>query len=178
MSLIIIEGSRKSGKTYLISQQDQFQVFKFPFNESFSKWEFGKKNSDIHWFGLGKEVMLHELNKEGFINKIIVDRGILTNSVWGVFQGRITVEQAKSDLLNFYERGLFKDVNILIIEGNSKNDRIKDVWDEDDKRGEEERALFSMFSSFLKDLGVEINVFHNSMDFESVLRFKTKISEL
>ena len=86
MPLIIVEGSRKSGKSYLISKQSDFPVFKFDFNSNFSAWDFGKQSEEIHWFGLGKEVMLHELNSSGFLEEMIIDRGILTNSVWVYFK--------------------------------------------------------------------------------------------
>lgn len=178
MPLLIVEGPRKSGKSYLISQQDTLPVFKFDFNENFSHWNFDRNSKDVHWFGLGKEIMLHELNNSGFLPKMIVDRGILTNSVWGVFQRRVSEEQAKKDLVNFHKRGLFNDTSILLIEGNYKKERKKDMWDQDDSRQEEERRLFSSFSLLLQDLGVEINVFHNNMDLDSVIRFKTKISEI
>ena len=36
MPLIIVEGSRKSGKSYLVSKQSDFPVFKFDFNSNFS----------------------------------------------------------------------------------------------------------------------------------------------
>jgi hypothetical protein len=106
MPLIIVEGSRKSGKSYLVSRQAQLPVFKFDFNSNFSVWSFEKQSEDIHWFGLGKEIMLHELNLSGFLEDMVVDRGILTNSVWGVFQGRITKEQAEQDLINFHNRAV------------------------------------------------------------------------
>lgn len=176
MPLLIVEGARKSGKSYLISQQKTLPVFKFDFNTNFSYWKFNKNSSDIHWFGLGKEVMLHELNLSGFLPKMVVDRGILTNSVWGVFQKRITEEQAKNDLVNFYKRGLFNDSKILLIRGQWKEKRTKDIWDEDDYRSEEENALFSSFSELLLDLGVEVHVFDNNFDLDSVIRFKMKIN--
>ena len=175
MPLIIVEGSRKSGKSYLISKQTDFPVFKFDFNSNFSTWDFGKQSSDIHWFGLGKEVMLHELNSSGFLKEMIVDRGILTNSVWGVFQGRITKEQAEQDLINFNKRGLFKNVRILVVEGEWDQKRSKDIWDEDDSRADEERSLFRSFSSLLKDLGVDVRSFTNNFDLESIERFKKEI---
>ena len=175
MPLIIVEGSRKSGKSYLISKQTDFPVFKFDFNSNFSTWDFGKQSEEIHWFGLGKEVMLHELNSSGFLEKIIVDRGILTNSVWGVFQGRVTKTQAEQDLINFHKRGLFKNVRIIVVEGEWDQSRTKDIWDNDDSRAEEERALFRSFSLLLKDLGVDIRSFTNNFDLESVVRFKNEI---
>ena len=175
MPLIIVEGSRKSGKSYLISKQSDFPVFKFDFNSNFSAWDFGKQSEDIHWFGLGKEVMLHELEQSGYLPKLVVDRGILTNSVWGVFQGRVTKTQAEQDLINFHKRGLFKNVKILVVEGEWNQSRTKDIWDNDDSRAEEERALFRSFSLLLKDLGVDVRSFTNNFDLESVVRFKNEI---
>jgi hypothetical protein len=177
MSLLIIEGARKSGKTYLVQQQKSLPVFKFDFNSNFETWEFSKNDEIVHWFGLGKEVMLHELDNQGFLPKIIVDRGILTNSVWGVFQGRITEQEAKRDLINFSKRGFFRKTKIILVEGLYEQNRNKDIWDKDDQRREEEKGLFSSFSSLLLDLGVDIEVFHNNMDLDSVIRFKSKVSQ-
>jgi hypothetical protein len=119
--------------------------------------------------------MLHELEQSGYLPKLLVDRGILTNSVWGVFQGRVTKTQAEQDLINFHKRGLFKDVRIVVVEGESGRSRTKDIWDNDDSRAEEERALFRSFSSLLKDLGVDVRSFTNNFDLESVVRFKNEI---
>ncbi len=178
MPLIIVEGPRKSGKSHLISQQETLPVFKFDFNNNFSTWNFEKNSENVHWFGLGKEVMLHELDATGMLPKMIVDRGILTNSVWGVFQRRITVEQAKQDLTNFNKRNFFWDTQIILIEGKSPQKRVKDIWDEDDKRREEEYALFSSFSDLLRSFGVKVHVFHNNFDLDSIIRFKTLIKGL
>ena len=178
MPLIIVEGPRKSGKSYLIENQKILPVFKFDFNSNFSMWNFDKQSEEIHWFGLGKEVMLHELNSSGFLGKMVVDRGILTNSVWGVFQKRITRNQAELDLINFHKRGLFKDTTIILVQGKWKEDRKKDIWDEADNRSNEETALFIRFSLLLKDLGVDVRVFNNNFDLESVEAFKNEIKNI
>jgi hypothetical protein len=178
MPLIIVEGPRKSGKSYLVETQKELPVFKFDFNSNFSTWDFGKQSEEIHWFGLGKEVMLHELNRGGFIPRIIVDRGILTNSVWGVFQGRVTIKQAQTDLINFNKRGLFKDTSIILVNGHWNEKRSKDIWDQDDSRVDEERMLFDRFSLVLRDLGVDVRVFNNNFDLESVVRFKQEIRKI
>ena len=178
MPLIIVEGSRKSGKSYLISKQTDLPVFKFDFNSNFSTWDFGKQSEEVHWFGLGKEVMLHELNSSGFLDKMIVDRGILTNSVWGVFQGRVTKKQAEKDIINFNKRGLFRNTKIIVVQGQWSEKRTKDIWDQDDSRVEEERSLFTEFSLLLRDLGVDVKVFKNNFDLESVVRFKQEIRRI
>jgi len=173
MSLLIVEGPRKSGKTYLVQNQDVYPVFKFPFNEVFSKWNPGRESKDTHWMGLGKEIMLHELYNQSQLKEetLIVDRGILTNSVWGVFQKRIPLEQAIADLIKFSETGLLDNVVFLIIEGTWNESREKDIWDGDDVRIEEERRLFTQFSSLLQDLGHKVIVYPNHFDDESLKRF-------
>jgi hypothetical protein len=158
-----------------VSRQAQLPVFKFDFNSNFSAWNFEKQSEDIHWFGLGKEIMLHELNLSGFLEDMVVDRGILTNSVWGVFQGRITKEQAEQDLINFHNRGLFKNTRIILVDGEWSENRTKDIWDEDDSRIQEEKALFLSFSLLLRNLGVDIRSFTNNFDLDSVERFKQEI---
>lgn len=179
MPLIIVEGSRKSGKSYLIENQKEIPIFKFDFNSNFSTWDFGKQSEITHWFGLGKEVMLHELNLSGFFpSKLIVDRGILTNSVWGVFQGRITKKQAETDLINFHKRGLFRRTTIILVKGEWNEKRTKDIWDHEDSRIAEERSLFNEFSLLLKGLGVDIKIFNNKFDLESVVRFKNEIKNI
>ena len=177
MPLLIIEGQRRGGKSYLISKQNVLPTFKFPFNENFAQWDFDKHGTNIHWFGLGKEIMLHELDLSQHLPKIIVDRGILTNSVWGVFQHRITEEQAKEDLIKFHKRKLFSKSEIILIKGIHKETRKKDIWDIDDDRVEEEIYLFNLFSSLLQDLGVKVNTFHNNFDEESIKRFNEEISK-
>lgn len=173
MPLLIIEGQRKAGKTFLISNQSVFPVFKFDFNKNFRWWNLEKESRETHFWGLGKEIMLHELNKAGLLKDqwIIIDRGILTNTVWGVFQKRISTQQAVGDLTKFSDLGFFKDVRFLIVEGGWKGKREKDIWDLDDERSEEEKSLFKSFSQSLIDLKVQVDVFHNNFDEESLKRF-------
>jgi hypothetical protein len=180
MSLLIVEGPRKSGKTYLVNNQKIHPVFKFDFNDHFSKWKLGKQSEITHWFGLGKEVMLHELYQKSVISNnktLVTDRGILTNSVWGIFQGRTTDKQARKDLKNFRDLGLFKNVTFIVVQGNWKKERKKDVWDEDDTRAEEEGYLFKSFSLLLQDLGVDVIFFPNEFDENSLERFNLLLNK-
>ena len=180
MSLLIVEGPRKSGKTYLINNQNVLPVFKFDFNDNFSKWSFPKQGESTHWFGLGKEVMLHELYKKSLVGdrkSLLIDRGILTNSVWGVFQNRITEDQAKNDLKNFKDLGLLDDVTFILIEGTWEEERKKDIWDGDDSRIEEERYLFKSFSLLLQDLGAKVMFFPNEFDKSSLERFNLLLKQ-
>jgi hypothetical protein len=173
MPLLIVEGPRKAGKSHLVSNQTVCPVFKFDFNKNFSMWNMGRESKETHFWGLGKEVMLHELNKGGYLrdNWLLVDRGILTNSVWGVFQKRISKQQAIGDLTKFSDLGLLENTRFLLIEGKWEEQRKKDIWDVDDTRGEEERLLFSSFSQTLLDLNVPVDTFHNQFNEDSLKSF-------
>lgn len=180
MGLLLIEGARRSGKTHLTQSQNILPVFKFDFNKNFEWWNLERESRETHFWGLGKEIMLHELNRGGFFKDkwILVDRGILTNSVWGVFQKRISKQQAVGDLTKFYDLGLFEDVRFLIIEGKCEDERKKDIWDMEDTRGEEERELFRSFSQELLDLKVSVDVFPNNFDEDSLKRFNLSLQQI
>ena len=68
MSLIIVEGARLSGKSFLVGSQKIYPVFKFDFNGAFSGLDFQKNSTDAHYLGLGKELMLQQLNHFGFFD--------------------------------------------------------------------------------------------------------------
>lgn len=179
MPLFIVEGPRKSGKSYLIDNQNILPSFKFDFNQSFSDWNFEKNSKDIHNFGLGKEVMLHQLNQKGFLDqKILVDRGILTNSVWGVFQERISLQRAKEDLKIFNDRGFFKNVEIIYIDGEYSNLREKDIWDSEDSKRTKEKEIFIFLLTYLESLKVKVHIFTNEMNESSLEAFKTLLKQL
>jgi hypothetical protein len=65
--LYLIEGARNSGKTYVTSQLNIAPVYKFPFTELFTDLEYDDKSVRTHDFALGKEIMLLDLNRKGFI---------------------------------------------------------------------------------------------------------------
>ena len=180
MPILIVEGPRKAGKTFLVSNQTVCPVFKFDFNKNFARWNLEKESRETHFWGLGKEIMLHELNRSGFLKDgwLLVDRGILTNSVWGVFQKRISEQQAIGDLIKFSGLGFFEDVRFLTVDGQWGNERKKDIWDTDDTRGEEERALFRSFSQTLLDLKVPVDVFPNNFDEDSLKRFILTLQQI
>jgi hypothetical protein len=180
MPLIIVEGPRKSGKTHLLKSQHVCPVFKFDFNKNFKYWGLDKKTRETHFWGLGKEIMLHELNKSGHFNDqwILVDRGILTNSVWGVFQKRISLQQAMGDLTKFYDLEFFKDVKFLIVDGEYTEEREKDMWDSEDAKREEEKQLFTSLSEHLLHLSVPVYTFHNKFEKDTLDSFILTIQEI
>lgn len=178
MSLIILEGSRQSGKTFFAASQSWIPVFKFDFNNLYNDLKLPANGEKTHHIGLGKELMIHQLNKEGFIDQIIMDRGIITNSVWGVLNNRVSYEYAIKELNYICEQDLFKKTQIIYIDGTSNIGRKKDVWDYMDERIPEEKELFKKFINYLMDKNIKIQIIENKFDSESLSSFQTIIKNL
>lgn len=184
MALILIEGARKAGKTHLLNLLGQispkYKSFKFDFTGSYSGLNLPPNDRETHMFGLSKEIILQQLNRDGVIGKtpIIVDRGILTCAVWGVLEKRISLKEAETELEWMVENGLFKDMLIVNILGTSGEERKKDIWDHMDGRVKEESELFSHFFSFLALRKVPIVSFNNSFDHEGEEKFINLIEKI
>ena len=178
MSLFVVEGARKSGKTYLVNSQDILPVFKFDFNGAFEGLGLPRNSDNTHYFGLGKEVMLHQLDNQKFIRNSIIDRGIITNSVWGIFQNRVSMSEVESELDWAIKEGLLNTSSFIQIKGTFQGERTKDLWDTDESRLQEEKDLFEHFFKYVSDRGVKTHTFYNRFDDLSLDLFKRLIIEI
>ena len=178
MSLFVIEGARKSGKTHFVSSQNWIPVFKFDFNGVYTSLNLPPTGDKTHHIGLGKELMVQQLNRDGFLPDLMMDRGVLTNSVWGILNKRVTKKSVYKELDYMLGNGLFKDTFFFLITGTHPEKREKDVWDNMDERIPEESALFVEFSQHLVDGGVNIQIIENKFDAESLSNFQTIIKNL
>jgi hypothetical protein len=178
MSLIILEGSRRSGKTFFVNSQNWIPVFKFDFNALYTGLSLPEAGDKTHHIGLGKEIMIHQLNRDGFLDDLIMDRGVITNSVWGVLNKRVSKKSVLKELDYMVSNNLFKKSFFFIISGTFTGSREKDLWDYMDERIPEEAALFDEFGSYLSERGVRIQTIENKFDPESLSNFQTIIKNL
>lgn len=178
MSLFIIEGSRKSGKSHFVNSQTWIPVFKFDFNTIYNSLHLPPEGAKTHHIGFGKEVMIHQLNRDGFLPDVMMDRGVITNSVWGILNKRVSKKSVYAELDYMLENSLFKNTFFFLILGSSQEKREKDVWDYMDERIPEETELFLEFSKYLLDKGVKITTIENKFDPESLSSFQTIIKNL
>lgn len=178
MSLFIIEGARKSGKTYFVSSQSWIPVFKFDFNNLYNSLNLPAEGEKTHHIGLGKELMVHQLNRDGFLGDVMMDRGVITNSVWGVLNNRVSRKSVYEELDYMLWNNLFKNTFFFLITGTSQEKRNKDVWDYMDEKIPQESALFLEFSEYLSERGVKIQIIENKFDAESLSSFQTIIKNL
>ena len=178
MSLFVVEGARKSGKTFFVSSQNTFPVFKFDFNGAYTNLNLPAGGEITHGVGLGKELMVHQLNRDAFLPDLIMDRGVITNSVWGILNNRVTPESVYRELSYMIENNLFRDTFFFYIQGTFQGERKKDVWDNMDKMIPKEREIFEEIIEYLSASGVKVNKIENNFDLESLSRFQTIIKNL
>jgi hypothetical protein len=178
MSLFVIEGSRRSGKTHFVNSQNWIPIFKFDFNGVYTSLDLPERGDKTHHIGLGKELMVHQLNRDSFLDDLMMDRGVITNSVWGILNGRVSKKSVLKELDYMLSNDLFKNTFFFLIKGTSPESRSKDLWDYMDERIPEEAKLFEEFSSYLKDKGVRIQIIENKFDAESVSNFQSIIKNL
>ena len=99
--LVIFEGARNSGKTYLAqkaSEHNNTQLYKFEFVKWFNELGLADNSRESHLFALGKELQLLQANRDGILHPTILDRGFLTVLVWGVLSKRIDFDEAIEQL--------------------------------------------------------------------------------
>lgn len=178
MSLFVIEGARKSGKTYFVSSQNWIPVFKFDFNGVYTSLNLPANGGKTHHIGLGKELMVQQLNRDGFLPDLMMDRGIITNSVWGILNKRVTKKSVYEELDYMLDNNLFKNTFFFLITGTYSEKREKDVWDNMDEKIPEEGLLFVEFTKYLVERGVNIQIIENKFDAESLSNFQTIIKNL
>jgi hypothetical protein len=182
MPLILLEGPRNSGKTYL-SSIISYPKFKFDFTGVYGGLNLASDGKTTHSLGLGKEIMLHQLYSKGFLGpNLIVDRGILTNQVWGRYQDRVGYDEIFNEIDFINSSGLFINVEIILIKSDSPVEfrKNKDHWDHLENESEriEESSIFHNVSSYMIDNGIKIHEFINHFDSDSEVRFKELIDKI
>ena len=148
--ITIFEGARNSGKTFLAnkySQQTGMQIYKFEFAGWFSGLTIPDEDPKTHYFALGKEAMLLQLNRDGLLPHFILDRGFLTVLTWGIISKRITQQEASQQLNLLRDKGLLVNLKIVLVEGTNPESRTKDQWDFREGSAEEKETLLNIISA-------------------------------
>jgi hypothetical protein len=122
--------------------------------------------------------MIHQLNRDGFLPHIIMDRGVITNSVWGVLNDRVSLKSVYQELDYMIDSLLFKNAIFFHVSGTSPEERSKDVWDYMDEKIPQEIELFNQFFSYISMAGVKTFEIENKFDAESLASFQTQIKNL
>jgi hypothetical protein len=172
--LVIFEGARNSGKTYLAqkaSEHNNIPLYKFEFVKWFNELGLEDSSRSSHLFALGKELQLLQASRDGILHPIILDRGFLTVLVWGVLSKRIHFDEAIEQLDKIISSNLLENCKVYYIHGDNpnKSDRNKDNWDFRDNTSDE-KFLYEKFIGYLVEN-------YPSFDNFSILSFENKFNE-
>lgn len=163
--VIFIDGARNSGKTHLISNiNSDVDKYKFPFNEHYENLKLSNDKS-LFLLNLGYNLTLLDLIK----NKTVVDRGILSDVVFGIMSNRITFEEGEYFLNYISNKFDFKIV--YIIADNRVDNRDKDKWVYD-------KYLYDEYSLKLIEKLKNVTIFKNEFNKDSVFKFNIIINAL
>lgn len=170
--IIIIEGNRNVGKSFLINSiKDHFNVYKVPFKSWFDNILDGdiKNNTSdsIFYFSSGADITLLDLYSKGLLKQnIILDRFFLSNVVFGLQSGRINKEIAYKNakyLLDTYGH-LIKIIRV--IGDNIEDNRNKDSWNIYNQN-----VTNQLYDDLFKDLNIQHIEFINNFNKQSIIDF-------
>ena len=167
--ILFVDGARNVGKTYLISNIDKTN-YKFPFNDIIIDLAIDKNDSKLFYLTFGYNITLLDMVKKGIINNIVVDRGILSDIVFGLQSGRITMDEAIRfwNIINSKYGDYFNIINIKA--EYTKDTRSKDNWVYNAIQTEH------ITNTFLKNVNHNVLHFFNHKQKTCVDRFKIVVN--
>jgi hypothetical protein len=177
--LVIFEGARNSGKTYLAqraSDYNKIPLYKFQFVNWFNDLNLKDDSRDSHLFALGKELQILQANRDGILHPIILDRGFLTVLVWGVLSNRISFDESIDQLDKIIKSGLLENCKVFYIHGDNpnKSERNKDNWDFRDNTSDEkylyEKFIKHILNTYPSFNSFSIHSFENKFNETSIIR--------
>ena len=173
--LVIFEGARNSGKSYLAGRAADYNnipLYKFEFVKWFNDLKLSDNSRETHLFALGKELQILQTNRDGVLSPLILDRGFLSVLVWGVLSKRISFDEAIDELNQIMNSGLLENCKIYYIHGDNpdKSDRNKDNWDFRDNSSDE-KFLYEKFISHI------VENYSGPFDDFSIYTFENKFNE-
>ena len=194
--IIFIEGTRHSGKTYLLNQLIErhgadlnLLYYKFYLANEYSAIvkDWDKSDKGIHYFSMGNIMTILDLHKQ-FPEKIFIfDRAHITAATWAALWNRITFDEAQSELAGLINRPGYQDCKTIMIDAPTqfKQDqaRQKDLWDGLVSAKEEKRLMLKLIEDApfrFKDAreGNSFDHFTNNFSQDSVDEFCELIQRL
>jgi hypothetical protein len=165
--ILIIEGSRHSGKTFLI---DKFFEQNTDPNVHYYKFQFAKYIEDlgirdqetgpgVHYFSISNVMTIFELNQTLLKDKILVfDRAIFSAYVWSIYRNRMD----KNRLLDEFGKLLLSELynNVTVVYVNREDNVVTEKREEKDYFGNFENAdaekkifeeIFGQFENLILD---------------------------
>lgn len=194
--IIFIEGTRHSGKTYLLNQliekhgqELNLFYYKFYLADEYSSIvkDWPKSDKGIHYFSMGNIMTILDLHKKFPETVFVFDRAHITAATWAALWERLSFDEAKAELYGLISRPGYENCKTVFIDAldQFKQDqaRKKDLWDGLVSSKDEQRIMKKLIEDtpfrFKDDrLGNSFDYFTNNFDQESVDQFCSLIQKL
>ena len=158
--IIMIEGHRHSGKTYLIekffeqNKNPDVHYYKFQFAKYID--ELGMRDQEtgpgVHYFSIANVLTILELNNTLLKDKILVfDRCIFSAYVWSIYRERMGQFRLVEEFKKILTSDLFNDVKLLYVDRDESIEiikREKDYFGNFESADHEKELFERIFSEF------------------------------
>jgi hypothetical protein len=195
MPLILIEGHRASGKTFLIEKffeqntHPNIEYYKFQFANWIDELEMRDQETGpgVHYFSIANVLTILELNSSLLKDKTLVfDRCIFSAYVWSIYRERLGHNRLLKELKLILDNKLFQNIKVIYVnrdESISIKKRNKDYFGNfEDSRAESEifERVFSEFTPQVTNTARnnEFIRFTNKFDDDSQLQFNKLLTSL
>jgi thymidylate kinase len=195
MPLILIEGHRHSGKTYLIdkfieqNKDPRVHYYKFQFAKYID--ELGMRDQDtgagVHYFSIANVLTILELNQSLMSDKILIfDRCIFSAYVWSIYRERMDTYRLLDEFKRILNSPLYQNVKVVYVNRNEEinvDKREKDYFSNFENADKEKELFERIFSEFMPqiidlDKNNEFNRITNHFDEESSVQFNQMLAGL
>lgn len=164
MPLIIIEGHRHSGKTYLIEKfleqntNPNVHYYKFQFAKYID--ELGMRDQDtgpgVHYFSIANVMTILELNQSLLKDQILIfDRCIFSAYVWSIYRERMDQVRLLGEFQKILTSDLYQNSKVAYIDRADKIEivkREKDYFSNFENADAEKELFERIFSEFKNEI--------------------------
>lgn len=157
--ILIIEGPRSSGKTFLIekffeqNKDPNITYYKFYFADWVKRLKLQHLDHDkaLHYMSLGNILTVLEQMK-GSSKIIVFDRAIFSAYVWAIMRKRLPKNFAINELQGLISSDYYRDIHTIYVQPGIPQtedlERNKDIWDGAHTTKEESELFLELFEEF------------------------------
>ena len=160
MAIIMIEGARHSGKTFLIDKffeqntDPKVHYYKFQFAKHID--DLGMRDQEagpgVHYFSIANVLTILELNETLLKDHILVfDRCIFSAYVWSIYRERMGAFRLLEEFRKILNSQLYQSVKLLYVERDEDIEitkREKDYFGNFENADHEKELFERIFSEF------------------------------
>lgn len=193
--IVIIEGHRSSGKTFLIdkffeqNQNTKVHYYKFQFAKYIDdlKMRDQETGPGVHYFSIANVLTILELNQTLLKDHVLVfDRCIFSAYVWSIYRERMGQLRLLEEFKKILDSELYQASKVLYVEraeGIEINRGIKDYFGNFENADREKELFERVFSEFMSQMtdvsrDNEFNRMINHFDEDSSTQFNTMLNDL